>query len=543
MVSFVLRVEAVNFAATLYDTSDLSTVRGSSLAMLRSDKAIEKALKACGLVSGVGRIFAGASQSAYRFQAADDGAAENAADAVRRALASPEYTPLDHMCFVVDWVPDTGGAALDHATARNHSRQFRQWTVALPRFEAAARGYDPLDRMCPAVTDVNLPSDRKKGRTKLSASVAARREYGVDQRQQFYEDELGLPPFKRDGGLAFAKSFEDIVRHHPPDVPLELQSKIAVLYADGNRFGAIRGRMAKAPSNATDAVATFSTELVPLQRKLLANMIDWYHRGVLADKKQLNRFGAFDRQGNTIVQYRLETLLWGGDEMMFVVPCWLALDLLEGFFQTTQGWKIGEERLTFAAGLVICHHKTPIRQAIRLAKELVDGCKDIMRSKKKQFDAASIAVFESLAPPDTGLVGYRSRLYGTRSQLDDALLAESLTLPGDKVGDLLAKISAYKWESKLPRSQVYRLLRTARRQQRGYFDPNAVAAIEGAAHTYAAGAGAEKGIDLSKLALPGVFAPPAKRPLPLELALLAEMWSYARPFKQPLPTFIEGEAR
>lgn len=529
MAAFVLRVEAVNFAATIYDTSDLSTVRGSSLAVLRSGTIIERALSACAGVSGVAKIFAGASQSAFRFQAVDDRAADRVADAVRRALVAPDNVPLDHMCFVVDWVPDSGGAALDNAAARNHSRQFRQWTVALPQFDPEARGYDPLDRMRPA--SVVAPDG------KVSPSVAARRQYGRDQRQSFYADELRHSEKDRDQALVYAQSFEDIVRQ-PPEVPLELGNKIAVLYADGNQFSGIRARMAKG-SNATEAVANFSDALVPFQRELLENVIDWFRRGVLTDKNQLDRFGAYDQHGKPIVKYRLETLLWGGDELIFVVPSWLALDLLDGFFKTTHRWSINSERLTFAAGLVICHHKTPIRQAIRLARELADGCKALM-PKGQPYDAASVTVFESLAPPDTGITGYRLRLYGARSEADNELLARSLVLPGRKLGDLLDQISSYKWENKLPRSQVYRLLRATRRQQRGFFDAKTVEAIEQSAREYASGAGAGKDVDLSKLALPGIAQPPQKRPLALELALLAELWNYARPFEQALPPFIVG---
>ena len=539
MAAFVLRVEAVNFNATIYDTSDLSTVRGSSLAVLRSDRAIERALSKCSEARAVSPIFSGASMSAYRFEATDETAAETVSEAVRTALASAGNAPLDHMCFVVDWMSDTGdGSALDHAAARNRSRQFRQWTLVLPPFDSTARGYDPLDRMRPAVEDAEFP----RGREKVSASVAARRKYGREQRQQFYRDEFGpgAAPGRGDD-LRFANSFEDIVRHPPDGLPLELGNKMAVLYADGNRFGDIRAALAAKPgSNATKAVEDFSTALVPLQKTLLGNVVDWFHRGVLADGEQLNRFGAFDRNRQHVVQYRLETLLWGGDELIFVVPSWLAFDLLAGFFETTRRWTIGGQPATFAAGLVICHHKTPIRQAISLAHELADGCKDLMLKDEPAFDAASVAIFESLAPPESGLGGHRARLYGARSGDDEKLLNTSLVLPGGAIGQLSTLIGDYKWDRKVPRSQVYRLLRAVRSRQRGFFDPDAVGTIAGAARDYAAGAGAENEIDLSALGLPSIFKRPDKRPLPLELALLAELWSYVRPFEDLLPPFIAG---
>jgi hypothetical protein len=512
MPGFLLRVEAVNFTNTLDDTNDLSTIRGASLAMLRANELVQASL---GSVAGPAKpLFAGASLCAFTFDAPDESAAHKMAETVRAALAAaPEADgPFKHLSFVVDAVAVLRNditAALELATARNRCRQFRQWTLPLPEFADRIGGYDQRDRMRPASAHHDFPEGRQSG----SPSVIARRVYGRAQRQEFYAAETGLPSAR---GLRYADSFEDIVRHPPEGLPVSLRGKMAVFYADGNKFGSIRDVM---------DISKFSAELVNLQRGLLKSIISWYERGVQADKEQLNRFGAFDKKRAHVLDMRLETLLWGGDE--------LAMDFLDGFFAATKDWRIGATDLTFATGLLICHHKTPIRQARMLAKELAETCKTHMTADKKLSNAASVAVFESLSPPDTDLNEYRKRLYGATTPAHEADILRALVLPGGEIGALNRQIGDMKWNDTLPRSQIYRLLRIAR-QHDGFFKTGAVSAIKQAAKDYVEHAGADKSVDLETFALPAI----GNRSLPLTLALAAELWSYASPFKDPLPPFL-----
>jgi hypothetical protein len=75
---------------------------------------------------------------------------------------------------------------------------------------------------------------------------------------------------------------------------------------------------------------------------------------------------------------RFETLLWGGDEIIWVVPAWKGWWTLARFYKhvVETPWEFPPGKtLTLAAGLVFCHHNAPIHRIMRLAKTLGDLAK------------------------------------------------------------------------------------------------------------------------------------------------------------------------
>lgn len=519
-VAYIVRAEGVNFAATLDDTQDLSTIRGSSLALLAIGDAVEAALARAG-ASDPRRIFVGASQAAYGFRA-PAGAGETVRNQVAAALAArgPNGEPFDHLSFVVDVVEGNDQEALDRAEAHNRARQFRQWTVPLPSFLPSAAGFDSRDRARPAVEkDREAPGEADGEPILVSPSVAARRSYGRRMRQAFYRTQA------KDAaeGLAFCDSFQDIVGDPPEGLPLSLPFRMALVYADGNGFGAIRDRL---------GAEAFSTILEPLRQELLRRVLAWYHAGLNADAR---RFAFAGDDGEA--RLRLETLLWGGDELMFVMPSWLVFDFLEGFFDATAGWMAGREPLTHSVGVVVCHHKVPIRQARALAKDIADALKEAARERDLgKRNAMAIEIFESLMPPQDGLSAYRSRLYGTTEAL-----ALDLAFPGEGFAELRerCRVFAGKGESvhALPRSQLSRALGAARNAGPSLAAPAASEAAERTLADYARRVRGSPDFAAMVPALPRLAGTPP-RPLALELALLAGVWDYADPFvAAPSPTF------
>ena len=127
-------------------------------------------------------------------------------------------------------------------------------------------------------------------------------------------------------------------------------------------------------------------------------------------------------------------LLWGGDELMFVMPSWLAFAVVEEFFAATRDWSIDGHRLTHTLGLVICHYKTPIRQARALAHKIADEIKE-RSTTIGSGNAVGIEIFESLMPPEDDLSSHRARLYGAQG---DAVnnLALDLAFPGEQFAEL-----------------------------------------------------------------------------------------------------------
>lgn len=579
-MQFLIRVEGANFASTMLDTQDLSTIRGASLALLAIGEAVKDALGSRPGVSQIAKVFSGASQCAFTFEAPAGGEAEIAAH-VRATLAARDKPPLRHLSFLVDVVtaPNSAGGTgaaepspLEVATARNRSRQFREWTLPLPAFDEDARAIDPFDHVRPARKPVRLPKGKVKqtlpssrgdpfsDRALLSASVAARRDHGREQRQKFYEErmrehfaDLGRgQPWRPGQGLRFADSFADIVADEwggdEGAPPLALGNKIAVLYADGNGFGGIRADMAKAFGQ-IDGTKHFSECLDRKRNALLAALLEWFPAGI--EDAEWRRFGMID-DADKQMGLRLETLLWGGDELILVVPAWLGFELARGLFAFTRDWLVDDgtrkHPLTHAAGLLMCHHKTPIRQAVRLAHELADGAKAVMGKERR--NVLAFAALESSAPPEEGMTAFRRRQVGADAKNADAGVAEALTrhllLPGDDLDALVETVEQAKTggaDGVLPRSQLYRILREAR-QTGSLLSHDAGSTAETLLDRYRRGAGGGRPTR-EDLALPALEG---DRPQILDLALIAELWDYVEPFApSPLRRFpkplAEAEGR
>lgn len=488
-IRHVLRAEGVNFAATMLDTQNISTIRGAGLALLRVPDAVDRCV---GDMPGYIVLLAGASQCVCSFVATPT----DARDARDRVAAALQTEPWNHLSFVVDVVAGDGKEANYLVEARNHARQLRQWTVPLPKFCNDSVGYDELDRMRPAVKGPQPPP----GVERWSESTAARHEYGRTQRQAFYSDHKRVSEPADD--LHFVDSFEELVGKPPTGLPLSLQNAMAVVYADGNGFRKIR-------DNATNP-SEFSENLTKCQTALLTSILGWYRAG--RDKKHpAFVFGDARR-------LRFETLMWGGDEVMFVLPAWLAFAFIEGFFAATRCWNVGSTPLTHAVGVTICHHKTPIRLARGLAHDLADGIKEAARAQKGVTlgNAVSIEILEGLMPPLDGLAAFRGQLYGTPA---DAKLTLALALPGERFTETRQTLRGATGDAGLPRSQLYRILYEFRSKLTGND-----ADIQDAYRKYA------ERVRTDRPEPPCLPTIDHTRPFGLDLALIARFWDYADPF-------------
>lgn len=430
--NWVLRVEGVNFSATLFDTNDLSTIRGSGLALLHAADAINQALLSAGVHPEP--IFAGASLAAFRFTAPRQ-TAESAAVAVRDRLgaAGAGGLPLHHLIFSVDLAEigaDGEEGALLMAEARNRARQLRNFTVPVPRAGSAAMRPDVLEHTRQAETTDNLP-DRPDA--PLSHSVAERRRYGRAQRSGFYA--RFRPPPDAGRSLPVCDSFDDQVVDPPAGLPVAPRNKLAFLYGDGNAFNAIRQSL---------GVRRFSAGLRPLQEAFLRRLTTWLADGVTAN----DRRRAVKAKDGWVA--RFETLTWGGDEFLFVMPSWLGLPVLAEVEAALRGWALDGHALTFGLGLAICDRKTPARIARRTANDLADSAKAAAKKAAKTAaqgsvpsavipPAAAIQVFESQSPIDAPLAALRGRQFGVPPDGVDALGAR-LVLRAEALGGLVAHV-------------------------------------------------------------------------------------------------------
>ncbi|TKD23004.1 hypothetical protein FBT96_04095 [Rhodobacter capsulatus] len=348
-MSRYLHVEGVNFDQTLFDTSDISTIRGASRACEDivshfRDQIGEKAVLACGaskLIAKTELLFA---------------------DLVA-GLPEDLKTLAGQLHFARG-----AGASLAAAEAEARLSQLRSWTAPRPLTGAVPCA---LSKTQPAVVDIG-----KKGL--VSRSVADRRDYGRQHRKAVAAQTAFDP----------APDFETLIRLSDGDVPLSAQNKMAVVHADGAGFGAALVKLQQ-EKGAEAGLKSFSDRAQEMQAGIIAQAVIW----------------AAGWSGDVL---QFEVLLAGGDDLMFVLPAWKLFDFLAGFHDWTADEAIEGSAVHFRLGAIIADRSTPIRQMTGLAFEAVDA----LRASGLPGSLCSIDVFESAAPPMDGLSAHRQRLYG-----------------------------------------------------------------------------------------------------------------------------------
>jgi hypothetical protein len=563
--AFLLWVEGVDFDATVYDTQQLSAYRGGSLTLLQAAADVEVFLareastlniaidvsRDPGAVEPRCRIVAGASIGVLKFHAPGPAEAEGARAAVEaylRGCAGKTEPPHAFMSYAVAVAEGDDIAAFRRVEARARARQFRR-SWALPDYADDVIGACPTyDAIRPADEKQFFPPSGKLVRgddgdlreetpTAVSKSFAARAEFGRVQRQKFYETYAASSwSDAQKSGFVFANHFQDIVADPPSSLPESAHRKLAVFYADGNRFG----ERYRAVASLED-YAKLSRHMRGLQSQLLNGILAWLRQG--AKSSRWEAFAVRDPAGHVdrerLLGLRFETLLWGGDELTFVMPAWLALEFLELFLQATREWKaLDGTRLTHGIGLVLCNVKTPIRQARSAAKALAEDTK-VLFDGTKPDDLIQIEAFEGIALPEAegGMARYRRRLYDTAG--DDVTtmkLRKAVTLSRADWSGAYERVMKFRGSNGdgFSRSQIYRLLRLATKERAFSLDAAASVAdakVLTALRAYFERVGPSIDMTADDIGLPG-------RPLCYSLALYAVLWDYAA----LLPERIESTA-
>lgn len=513
---WLLRFEAADFANTVFDMPKLSPIRGASLSYLYSPEWVAKAL--AGLKPK--EVYTGASQGAWTF-AASSADAEKTLQAVRATLRQDDAATgaHSHLAYVVSLVKGSDAKALAAAESACNVQKLQGEGFPLPKFDTSAEGFDERgDRERPALPGCKI------GKDLVSAAHMARHEFGKDQRQGFYTRMSGRRPT-----YDFTDDFEAMMDSPPSvdgvDLPVSLQNKVAVFFADGNKLNCLRQKATE--NGGLDGLQKFSDKLKADQKGLLGEIVDWLEAGAenSPDAFLSKKVAAKD-------ELRFETLMWGGDEVLFVMPAWLGLDFAGKFFEWTKGWKTPSgDNLTYSAGLVICGHKTPIRQSKEIAEKLARACKDEQPDGK--HSALQIEVFESLSLPVGDFNDYRNQLY---AGADAAIRNGQLTIAGKEAGEMFAAIARIKQDGDFPRSQLYRLLRLAARSEfasgkRGENGELADEALRKEYENYRQRAGEGKAPEAKDLEVIPNLANGAKAGFAMNLAMISMLWDYAAPLE------------
>jgi len=402
MSTHYIQVEGVNIYDSVFDTNQLSVVRGSSFLLKEAIDFIAETFPMLTPLS------TGASSGLFQVQVQDEQSAQHLIKEISQQLS----THTDYRLFTflaVHCMHHDFRAAKELLIAKLRFLQLQTLTLA-PDPVIPDRPTAP----CPLQGIRTAPPQPTQGE-RYGYSAVVRFAAGRDRRHQFYEKELvGYPT----GALSlsvldFTKDIEALAKH---EAFTHLNNKIAVLYLDGNGFSGIqRAHVHNA-----------------LQQQAFDELVKGYRKQFLGDLLQEITAGDalhFPCPFTDDQTLRFETLLWGGDEMLFVVPAWMGFDLLDAFYRLSADWvyeplgastdveKLKAEKLTHAGGLVFCSAKTPIYRMRQLAKQLAEDVKESGEGKGREDNFFDYMVLESIDyPVEKSLSDFSKQCYQTMAE-------------------------------------------------------------------------------------------------------------------------------
>ena len=414
MPEYLLRLEAVNFAATCYDTNDLSTIRGGSMMLSNAHILIKKdKLPACLRSEPVS---SGASHAIWQFEATNDSAAEQVKRDTLNAFAIAPL--LEHATFVCAVTPKRGetDSANDIQQLRllNRWSQFQKPTVTAPSPPDESDGerrkpYCELDRIRPSTSTFRKSVDAKP--LSVSESTLARRNYGREQKQNFYNELAGQP-------VAVVNELQELTVHPAPYH--RLSGKMCVIYIDGNKQSEMAAHLALSD------LASFRTYVREQHSAFLKQLLTEILKSKPEDNTSNQWFylDAEEHDQTKRSQIRIETLLWGGDDIVLVVPAWQGIWVIRKFFEQASNWSFENTKFTHSVGMAFCNAKAPIHNMRRNADQLVIQCKkhsSRLADADNYLDLVGYEVLESFDILDADLDrSWSARLRQTNSPSEQA---------------------------------------------------------------------------------------------------------------------------
>lgn len=484
-MSYYLRVEGVNLGNFVTDTNDLSTIRGGSLLLLDAMDLVEETIKHS-LSSSSSVVDVGLKKLEAELQALNDKEQPNKSDnnkkknlrksiRIKKAKARQQDVPVAHAPITItkgaSWGlfqlnVETDKAAIkikqDVFSALNSSKDYKHATLVVDLHNNNGSGKYQLDRakiqtlnrwqqmespslaipspdneVCDfdKVRPANSADYLKEEGKHISCSVNRRRIYGRKNKQEFYYKTTGI------ADLTFTNDLNQISSDKNKGI---LNGKIAFIYIDGNKFGSIQ-KQSNSPSQQREFDLRIRTGRADVLRDILKQIKDrpgWIYPDPETHEKRI----------------RLETLLWGGDEIIWVVPAWQGWWMLQTFYQLAQKHIKHPTRnhpLKHAAGLIYCHHNAPIKRIDTLARSLADFAKRGDHSKKNMV---AYQVLESFDHAGTNLDKYmEDRIAGLGVPADLLANAEQMV----EIQSLIRTLKSD--EIDFPRRKIYQIIQEYRR--------------------------------------------------------------------------------
>ena len=351
MDKYFIQVEAVNISNFVLDTYDISTIRGGSFILLESIKQL--ALK---FEDRIQAIATDASIGIFSFEG-DDDKLESLLSEIKEFLF---HGTENDATFVVAYEKapadkDEDGyfpAMMERLQAQIRRQQWRIPTVSIPEYrESKKECY--LNGWRPGIIPYLVGDEDSDAY--ISAATSFKRERGRAIKHQLFYDLLD-DEFYKDN--LCARDLNALARLGKKR---ELNGKIAYIHIDGNDFGKIRKLICKTSEKRTKFDRTIQAFRNNFLRELLR----------LADQDA--DFKTKDDKGNEAL--RLEVLLWGGDEIILIVPAWKGWEVLRLFYKLSADLQYDELSLTHRAAMVFCHHNAPILKIRELAENLLHQTK------------------------------------------------------------------------------------------------------------------------------------------------------------------------
>ncbi|HDL01290.1 MAG TPA: hypothetical protein ENH23_03555 [candidate division Zixibacteria bacterium] len=341
---YYLRIEAINLDYFVYDTHDISTIRGGSFILLSIfEKLLDKfehCLKDIGSAASIGL---------YEIS---DSSLEDAERIRTEAVAYLNEKTGHHATFAAALVRQNNGIGFEqqmqNLVAEIRLKQFQSLSFQLPQPEDT-NIYCCLDHVRPGIKPD--PNGKSKA-DKFSRSVNFRKDQGKSLRSNLYSKLLRFPD---PNSFPVTSDLQELAGNSGNS----LDGMMAFIYMDGNRFGKIRDAKCKTPEKLFEYQKVIQNKLrLPALKKLL-------------QFAQLPENKSFRTKAGEI---RLETLLWGGDEFEIIVPAWQAFNALNILFEVLNSPAAVFEKtsLTHAGGVVFCKHNLPILQVRNYAHALCD---------------------------------------------------------------------------------------------------------------------------------------------------------------------------
>ena len=239
MPKYYIHAEAFNLNHMVYDTNDISTIRGGSFILL---DAIERLPESFPELKSIATA---ASKGLFSYNHPENLAAQQKGMALQ-VLRKLHALTDGHATFLVaieEDIPDDFLGVLDRLEANVRRQQWRMPTVVVPPFKDTDQECY-LDGWRPGV--VRYTVDPEVSGVKISEAADFRRKIGRKIKRQLFSKLLRDEIYEDDLVV------NDLNKLATDDQKGILNGKIALIQVDGNSFGRIRKKMCDTPTKRKD---------------------------------------------------------------------------------------------------------------------------------------------------------------------------------------------------------------------------------------------------------------------------------------------------